>query len=54
MLIMLAYRHGLRVSELIEMRWDQVDLKRRLLYVRRLKNGTPSNHPLGKKESESL
>jgi type 1 fimbriae regulatory protein FimB/type 1 fimbriae regulatory protein FimE len=53
-LILLAYRHGLRVSELIDLRWDQVDLKRRLLHIRRLKNGTPSNHPLGKKERRGL
>lgn len=53
-LILLAYRHGLRVSELIDLRWDQVDMKRRLLHVRRLKNGTSSNHPLGKKERRHL
>lgn len=53
-LILLAYRHGLRVSELVDFRWDQVDLKRRLLHVRRLKNGTSSNHPLAKKECRLL
>ena len=25
-MILLAYRHGLRVSELITLRWDQLDL----------------------------
>ena len=39
---------------MIDLRWDQVDLKRRLLHVRRLKNGTSSNHPLGKKECRCL
>lgn len=53
-LILLAYRHGLRVSELIDLRWEQVDFKRRLLHVRRLKNGTSSTHPLGKKERRCL
>ena len=53
-LILLAYRHGLRVSEVRDLRWEQIDLKRRLLYVCRLKNGTPSNHPLGKKECRCL
>jgi len=45
-LILLAYRHALCVSELVALRWDQVDLKQGLLHVRRQKNGTPSTHPL--------
>jgi type 1 fimbriae regulatory protein FimB/type 1 fimbriae regulatory protein FimE len=45
-MILLAYRHGLRVSELITLRWDQLDLDQGLLHVRRLKNGVPSTHPL--------
>jgi len=44
--IQLAYRHGLRVAELIALRWDQVDLRGGLLHVRRRKNGLPSAHPL--------
>jgi integrase len=44
-LILLAYRHGLRVSELVALRWDQVDLKAGLLHVARLKNGLASTHP---------
>jgi type 1 fimbriae regulatory protein FimB/type 1 fimbriae regulatory protein FimE len=45
-LILLAYRHGLRVSELVALRWDQVDLEQGLLHVSRLKHGVPSTHPL--------
>ena len=45
-LLLLAYRHGLRVSELVALRWDMVDLKQGLLHVTRLKNGIPSVHPL--------
>jgi type 1 fimbriae regulatory protein FimB/type 1 fimbriae regulatory protein FimE len=45
-LILVAYRHGLRVSELVSLRWEQVDLKQGLLHVRRKKNGTASSHPL--------
>lgn len=45
-LILIAYRHGLRVSELVGLRWDQVDLKQGLLHVNRLKNGRDSTHPL--------
>ena len=39
-MIFVAYRHGLRVSELSTLRWDQVDFERGLLHVRRVKNGT--------------
>jgi len=53
-MILIAYRHGLRVSELIALRWDQVDLKQGLLHVNRLKNGTPSNHPVRGPEIRAL
>jgi integrase len=46
LLIMLAYRHGLRASELIALRWDQIDFKAGTLHVSRLKNGSPSTHPI--------
>ena len=36
-MILVAYRHGLRVAELCALRWDQVDLKQGLLHVQRLK-----------------
>lgn len=53
-IILLAYRHGFRVSELIALRWDQIDLKQGLLHVNRLKNGTPSNHPIRGPEIRAL
>ena len=53
-LILLMFRHGLRVGEVITLRWDQVDLKQGLLHVRRLKNGLPSTHPLRGIEIRSL
>jgi type 1 fimbriae regulatory protein FimB/type 1 fimbriae regulatory protein FimE len=52
--ILLAYRHGLRVSELVALRWDQVDLRQGLLHVARLKNGVPSTHPLRGPELRAL
>ena len=45
-LILLMYRHALRVSEIGALRWDQIDLKSALVHVRRIKNGVPSVHPL--------
>lgn len=53
-MILLAYRHGLRVSELVALRWDHLDLKAGLLHVRRRKNGTPSTHPLSGTELRAL
>src|SRR5215470_4193563 len=45
-MILVAYRHGLRVSELVDLRWDQVDFRGATLHVRRAKQGTPSVHPI--------
>lgn len=53
-IILLAYRHGLRVSELVSLRWEQVDLKAGLLHVRRAKNGMPSVHPMQGDELRAL
>ncbi len=53
-LLLIAYRHGLRVSELCALRWDQVDLKQGLLHVARLKHGVPSTHPLRGPELRAL
>jgi len=53
-LILLAYRHGLRVTELVSLRWDQIDLKQGLLHVNRIKNGTASTHPVRGLEIRAL
>jgi type 1 fimbriae regulatory protein FimB/type 1 fimbriae regulatory protein FimE len=51
---MLMYRHGLRVSEAVALRWEQIDLKAGLMQITRLKNGTPSTHPLRGPELRAL
>jgi type 1 fimbriae regulatory protein FimB/type 1 fimbriae regulatory protein FimE len=45
-MILVAYRHGLRAAELVDLRWDQVDFRTANLHVRRVKQGTPSTHPI--------
>jgi integrase len=45
-MILLAYRHGLRASELCDLQWHQIELNTGRLHVRRSKKGTPSVHPM--------
>src|SRR5262249_13864202 len=53
-MILVAYRHGLRVSELVDRRWAQVDFRTATLHVRRAKQGTPSTHPIVGDELRAL
>lgn len=45
-MLLVAYRHGLRASEICDLRWEQFDFNSATLHVRRVKNGKPSTHPL--------
>jgi site-specific recombinase XerD len=45
-MILVAYRHGLRASELTDLQWEQVEFRTATLHVRRVKQGTPSTHPI--------
>ena len=53
-MLMVAYLHGLRVSELVNLRWAQVIFTSGHLHVRRLKNGSPSIQPLDGDEIRAL
>ena len=53
-MILLAFRHGLRASELVDLRWEQIDYAGSRLHVRRAKRGTPATHPLAGVELRAL
>ena len=53
-MILVAYRHGLRVSELVALRWEQVDFGQGLLHVNRMKRWMSSIHPLRGPELRTL
>jgi len=54
LMILLMFRHGLRVSEVITLRWAQIDLRQGMMHVNRLKKGMPSTHPISARESRAL
>jgi integrase len=53
-MIPVAYRHGLRASEVCGLEWQQIELDQGRLHVRRAKNGTPSVHPIRGNEIRAL
>ena len=53
-MVLVAYRHGFRVSELVDLRWDQIDFEHATLAVRRAKKGTPATHPIRGDELRAL
>jgi integrase len=53
-MILIAYRHGLRASEVCDLQWHQVELATGRLHVRRSKRGTSSVHPLQGDELRAL
>lgn len=54
LLILMMYRHGLRVSEVITLRRDDVDLAQSRLWVARLKNGLSVEQPIAGDELRAL
>ncbi|HCI8546437.1 TPA: type 1 fimbria switch DNA invertase FimE [Klebsiella pneumoniae] len=53
-LILLAFRHGLRISELLDLHYHDLDLHEWRVNVRRLKNGFSTIHPLRFDEREAI
>jgi integrase len=53
-MILVAYRHGLRASEVCDLQWHQIELDAGRLHVRRAKKGTPSVHPIRGDEIRAL
>src|SRR6266540_6071766 len=45
-MLLVAFRHGLRASELCGLEWSQVDFTGATLHVRRVKNGKAATHPI--------
>jgi integrase len=53
-MILFAFRHGFRPSELCALRWDAIDLDHGKIHCNRRKNGAPSVHPLAGVELRTL
>jgi integrase len=54
-LILIAFRHGLRASEIADLQWSQIEFSRTpTLHVRRTKNGKPAAHPIRGDELRAL
>jgi integrase len=53
-MILVAYRHGLRASEICDLLWEQVDFSSATMHVSRVKNGKPSTHPIRGDELRAL
>src|ERR1700733_2373920 len=54
LLLLVMFRHGLRVSEVVTIRRDEVDLDRARLWVRRLKGGLSVEQPIAGDELRAL
>ena len=54
MVALVTFLHGLRVSELIDLRWDDVDWRKGTIAIRRLKGSIDGTHYLERDEAIGL
>lgn len=54
LMMLLAYRHGLRAAEVVGLQWEQVDFKTATMDVHRVQSGAPGTHPLTGREMHEL
>ena len=45
-IVLIAFRHGLRASELCELQWSDIEFESATLHLRRAKGGQTGTHPL--------
>ncbi len=53
-MIMMAYRHGYRISELLSLEVSDIDIASRQIFVKRIKNGFSTIHPLDDYECDII
>lgn len=53
-LILIGYRHGLRASEIVNLRWSDIDFKNRNIAINRVKGSRSGVHPLLNDEDRAL
>ncbi|MFM7850826.1 MAG: tyrosine-type recombinase/integrase, partial [Flammeovirgaceae bacterium] len=53
-LVLMMFRHGLRVSEACKLTMQQVDIESRILHVQRLKKGLHTTQPLRPEEVKAI
>ena len=54
MIALVTFLHGLRVSELIDLRWDDIDWRKGTIAIRRLKGSIDGTHYLERDEAIGL
>lgn len=54
LMVLMAFHHGLRVGELVNLKWQHVNVKSTQVAVKRLKNGIDTTHPIAVKRELML